>query len=109
MMAPAAPHTTAPMMAPFAVEPLLLPIAPPTAAPVVAPMMAPFSLLLSDAQAGSSASPSASGARRTDGRETGGCTRASNREVRSVVHARAAVVAGCSRGGLQMLAGVVPA
>src|SRR5678816_3200452 len=51
MMAPAAPPTAAPMMAPFAVEPFALPTAAPTAPPAAAPMMAPDSFLLSEAQA----------------------------------------------------------
>src|SRR5688500_16284271 len=52
MTAPAAPPTTAPIMAPFAVDPVVLfPTTPPTAAPAVAPITAPRSLLLIDAQA----------------------------------------------------------
>src|SRR4051794_15708308 len=50
MIIPAAPPTTAPRIAPFAVDPLARPIAPPATAPPVAPMMPAFSLLLSDAQ-----------------------------------------------------------
>ncbi len=49
MMAPAAPPTTAPMIAPRAVEPVWLPITPPTAAPAAAPIIAPFSLRLREA------------------------------------------------------------
>src|SRR5438046_4005488 len=44
--APAAPPTTAPMMAPRAVEPVALPITAPTAPPEAAPMMASFFSLL---------------------------------------------------------------
>src|SRR5215211_3153589 len=51
MTAPAAPPTTAPMMAPRAVDPVLFPMTPPTAAPAPAPITAPRSLLLIDAQA----------------------------------------------------------
>src|SRR6188768_3477603 len=50
MIIPAAPPTTAPRMAPFAVDPFALPMAPPAMAPPVAPMIPAFSLLLSEAQ-----------------------------------------------------------
>src|SRR5450759_3494435 len=45
MIAPAAPPTTEPMIAPLAVEPVWLPITPPTAAPVAAPITAPSCFL----------------------------------------------------------------
>src|SRR3984893_7393580 len=44
-MAPAVPPTTAPMIAPLAVEPVWLPITPPTAPPAAAPIIAPSSFL----------------------------------------------------------------
>ena len=50
MMAPAAPPTTAPMIAPRAVEPVWFPMTPPTAPPAVAPITAPFCLRLIDEQ-----------------------------------------------------------
>src|SRR6476469_2456704 len=53
MTAPAAPPTTAPMIAPLAVDPVLLPMTPPTAAPAPAPMTAPRSLLFMLAHADS--------------------------------------------------------
>src|SRR5262245_66083638 len=50
MMAPAAPPTAAPMMAPVAVWSDCFPITPPATAPVPAPMTAPLVLLFMEAQ-----------------------------------------------------------
>src|SRR3954468_5492270 len=72
MIAPAVPPTTAPMIAPFAVEPDWLPMTPPTAPPAAAPIMAPSSFLFRLAHALAPTDPTARTAASTRSRRAFG-------------------------------------